>query len=237
MSDWSDIGNALRAEREALGSSLKDVSHRTRIPVQTLHELEENDYSSFPSRAYAKSFLAQYSEHLGVDADEWLDQFDTGNVLDNLDSYAYLKDGGERLGEELIPSKRRPDRAKRPAKKNKTVPAPAPAPKHSSGTLQHLVVFLVTAAFITGGVFGFMRLSEKLDGLATETPADGTNAEPSTIGPTPSIIPSRPTRPKRSKNLNGPAPAVAEVVPENGDDIAPQLIIDTPPPRAVIVEE
>ena len=90
MSDWSDIGNALRAEREALGSSLKDVSHRTRIPVQTLHELEENDYSSFPSRAYAKSFLAQYSQHLGVDADEWLDQFDTGNVLDNLDSYAYL---------------------------------------------------------------------------------------------------------------------------------------------------
>lgn len=237
MSDWSDIGAQLRATRDGIGWSLQDVAHRTRIPVQTLHELEENNYSSFPSPAYAKSFLAQYSEHLGIDANEWLDVFETGNVLSNLDSYDYLKEHEEVFGGEE-------EKPKRKAKKEA-------ARSSSAHSLQPLVVFLVTASLVTGAVFGVLHLNKKLAEASNES-AEETVAEEDTLAPLSSFPDSRPALPKRkavppagfeaslvmateqpvklgTENLDAPGP-------DTTDTPAPDVITATPP-RAVIVEE
>jgi transcriptional regulator with XRE-family HTH domain len=235
MSDWSDIGAQLRATRERMGVSLPDISHRTRIPVHTLHELEENNYSSFPSPAYAKSFLAQYSEHLGVDANEWLDVFDTGNVLADLDSYDYLKHHEEVIGKERG--------AHREAE------APAPAALSVANSIQPLVVFLVTASVVTGTVFGVLylnsTLAERGEGPAAESvePDDG-------LRPISSFPDSRPARPKRE-----PLPAgfenslvmASEQPGQIGGDGSDQSagdgtgsaaeVIGAAPPRAIIIEE
>lgn len=240
MSEWSDIGEALRGERETLGWSLRDVAHRTRIPIQTLHGLEENDYSNFPSPTYAKSFLSQYSEHLGIDVSEWLDAFDTGNVFSNLDSYDYLKDHDEHLGEEVIPA-RKVKKAVVPAH----APAPAPAPA-SSFSLQPLVVFLISAILITGGAFGFLHLSNRL--AETVGPEDRPAAgDTPALAPAPSVVPSRPAPPQHPAPGRNPAPAVADsgsndsplgIRSAGGDpNPSPEILLSAPPPRAVIVEE
>ncbi|MDA0766498.1 MAG: helix-turn-helix transcriptional regulator [Verrucomicrobia bacterium] len=243
MSDWSDIGAELRKERESRGWTLRDVAHRTRIPAHTIEELENNDYRNFPSSTYAKSFLAQYSEHLEVDAIDWLEAFETGNALSNLDSYDYLKEHEEHLGEEVLPLKT----SARPQAKAKAAPAPSPEYSGASNALQPLVVFVITATLLTAGAFGYLRLSEK---IGKEESADDTIVTTPAYVEAPNIVHSRPapTKPIAAQAATPPAVATAVVVDERsltptGGVAAPvkndgtPITFDAPPPRAVIVEE
>jgi len=68
MSD--SIGNKLKNARLGAEQSVSDVAHVTRITETQIVGLESDDYSVFPSLAYARSFLGLYSNHLGVDASE-----------------------------------------------------------------------------------------------------------------------------------------------------------------------
>jgi cytoskeleton protein RodZ len=67
------IGERLRTARVRAALSMEDITFRTRIPKSVLRALEAGDFGFFSSPTYAKSFLAQYSELLGVDARLWLD--------------------------------------------------------------------------------------------------------------------------------------------------------------------
>ena len=243
MSDWSDIGAELRRERESRGWSLRDVTHRTRIPTQTIEQLEANDYRKFPSPAYAKSFLAQYSKYLGVDADDWLEAFQTDTALSNLDSYDYLKDHDEHLGAAVVPLKSRIPKRSRPRKKA----APISAPSHSGSAtaLQPLVVFAITAILLTGGAFGYLHLSKKIAAQVPDKPA----AEAPGFVDAPSMVHSRPAPTKPISNATGTPPTIASTGSTNSGRISPigvatpvqpggsPIVFDTPPPRAVIIEE
>lgn len=61
------IGNHLRKTREGRGLSVDDVAHRARIPAKVVRRLEADDYSRFPSTAYARSYLRKYGDHLGIE--------------------------------------------------------------------------------------------------------------------------------------------------------------------------
>tara|TARA_R110002096_G_scaffold316010_12_gene510399 strand:- start:29344 stop:30108 length:765 start_codon:yes stop_codon:yes gene_type:complete len=67
------IGKQLKQARLKRGLSVEDIAHETRIQESMLRNLEEDDYSQFPSPTYARSFLSIYSENLGVDASEVID--------------------------------------------------------------------------------------------------------------------------------------------------------------------
>lgn len=262
MSDWTDIGALLRKARNNRRWSLQDVAHLTRIPIRTLHDLEENDYSGFPSPAYAKSFLAQYSEYVGVDAVEWLDAFEVGNVLDNLDSYGYLKDHDEHLGEEPseVPVKQQAVKSiKKPARPSSRRAVPAA----NTAVLQPLVVFAVTATMITGAVFGFLRVS---DNLADQNSAaiEESDSKLPKLQPLSGIPDSRPAPPefanaaravpasmvveRKDQGVVEPLVAVADpganlsslsrgVITAPATVVPTDLVMDGPPPRAVIVDE
>ena len=62
------IGQQLRAKREQMNLTLRDVAQRTRIPANTLRCLEEADYTSVGGITYACSGLRSYSRCLGMDA-------------------------------------------------------------------------------------------------------------------------------------------------------------------------
>ena len=231
MTNRSDIGNTLRSARESKGFSIHDISHYTRIPVKALHELEEGDYSSFPSPSYAKGFLAQYAEHLELDATDWLDDFEIEQEPLDLTNYEFLNDQEEELTP--MPSH----------------PAPQPSPreyrgrsKMSAAALQPLAVFIVSAMFLSAGVYGFIKLNDRFDTVAEEKaiPAE----QPSLTFPE---IPANDLRAQQAKKksvpaspplaAHTPAPSETSFSPAISEPISQQLSIDTAPPRAVIVEE
>lgn len=74
--DDEHIGKRLTRAREATGLSVDDVVFRTKLPRSVVLALEAEDFSVFASPLYAKSFLAQYSGFLDVDARAWLDALD-----------------------------------------------------------------------------------------------------------------------------------------------------------------
>jgi cytoskeletal protein RodZ len=62
------IGEALRQEREKQGLALDEVHEATRITAQNLTALEEDRFDSFPNKVYARAFLRDYANFLGMDS-------------------------------------------------------------------------------------------------------------------------------------------------------------------------
>lgn len=61
------IGQELGGTRRDKGLTVEDVAHETRIHPTMIRSIEEDDFSMFASVAYAKSFIRNYSEYLGLD--------------------------------------------------------------------------------------------------------------------------------------------------------------------------
>lgn len=60
-------GDRLRIAREAVGSSLADVSARTRVPLRQLEALEAGRYADLRSPTYAVGFAKAYARAVGAD--------------------------------------------------------------------------------------------------------------------------------------------------------------------------
>lgn len=170
MREWTDIGEQLRKSRESKGLDLKDVAHTTRIPLATLTALEESDYSIFPSPTYARSFLSQYSEYLNVDAHEWIDAFETGDVLSNVNDHGYLQSHNEHIGDH----RHNPKPARRRGR-NASQHDDSLSEKNSGGRpsiLQTLTVFFVATLVISGGIYGYKNYEPMLKGAHNEEMAN-----------------------------------------------------------------
>ncbi len=89
MDEFSDqIGGRLQEARERADLTVDDVQFRTRIPKSVIEALEAGNFSVFASPTYAKSFLAQYSDFLQVEAGPWLDALQPASFIsgDNVTS-------------------------------------------------------------------------------------------------------------------------------------------------------
>ncbi|MFQ5649905.1 MAG: helix-turn-helix domain-containing protein [bacterium] len=64
-----DIGKKLRETRKQLQKSLEEVHDETRVSIEHLRLLEENNFTFLPE-TYVKSFLKTYAESLGLDSNE-----------------------------------------------------------------------------------------------------------------------------------------------------------------------
>jgi hypothetical protein len=61
------VGETLREARTRRGLGLEDVARRTRIPARLLQALEEERFDQLPGAFYARSYLRQYADCLGLD--------------------------------------------------------------------------------------------------------------------------------------------------------------------------
>ena len=68
------IGQRLKAAREDQRLTLDKVFESTRIRVQYLHALEEDDLSVMPSPVQARGYLRNYAEFLGLDVEKVLEE-------------------------------------------------------------------------------------------------------------------------------------------------------------------
>ena len=85
------LGRKFQEARKARGLSLDEAARLTKIRQSRLAEIEADDFSNFPSLAYAKGFLQIYGKFLEVDVSPYLDTFETSGHI-TVDGYSYLQD-------------------------------------------------------------------------------------------------------------------------------------------------
>jgi cytoskeleton protein RodZ len=85
------LGKKFQEARRARNLTLDEAARMTKIRPTRLAEIEADDFSQFPSLAYAKGFLLIYGKFLDVDVTPYLDAFeDSGRVT--VDGYSYLQE-------------------------------------------------------------------------------------------------------------------------------------------------
>lgn len=71
-----EIGEQLRAAREARGISLKEVKEATKIAPRYLEALEAGNFDVLPGDPYNKAFIRSYARAIDWDATALLDRYD-----------------------------------------------------------------------------------------------------------------------------------------------------------------
>jgi transcriptional regulator with XRE-family HTH domain len=69
------LGKYLRSAREERGIELREAAQQTRISLQYLKALEEEDFSKLPGAVFVKGFLKNYSKFLKLDEAEVMNKF------------------------------------------------------------------------------------------------------------------------------------------------------------------
>ena len=62
------VGSILKEERIKKGLTFEQAEQATKIRLNFLQAIEADDYSGLPSLSYAKGFVKNYSEYLGLDS-------------------------------------------------------------------------------------------------------------------------------------------------------------------------
>ncbi len=70
-----EIGKALREAREARHLSLEEAEDKLKIRSRYLKALEEENFDILPERVYARGFLKTYTQFLGLDTENILQEF------------------------------------------------------------------------------------------------------------------------------------------------------------------
>ncbi len=116
------LGKKFQDARIARGLTLDEAARLTKIRPSRLAEIEADDFSQFPSLAYAKGFLLIYGKFLDVDVTPYLDAFETSQQV-TVDGYSYLQDQPAPKPRRVRPT--RPSAAVRaPRTRNRSSPFP-----------------------------------------------------------------------------------------------------------------
>lgn len=117
------LGKKFQEARVARKLTLDEAARMTKIRPQRLAEIEADDFSQFPSLAYAKGFLLIYGKFLDVDVTPYLDAFEDPDSV-TVDGYSYLQET-ERAKPVSAPAvRRRPAAPRRTGGGNRVSPMP-----------------------------------------------------------------------------------------------------------------
>jgi cytoskeleton protein RodZ len=159
------LGRKFQEARKARNLSLEEAARLTKIRQSRLAEIEADDFSNFPSLAYAKGFLQIYGKFLDVDVSPYLDAFETSGHL-TVDGYSYLQDAP-------VPKAPRTQVTRR-----------------NENARPSLVPFLFGLAILVAG-FWFLRFISNLQRIAPR-PAEATaSVTPSPTAPVSRIVAPR----------------------------------------------
>jgi transcriptional regulator with XRE-family HTH domain len=69
------FGPVLRAARERKGVTLTQLASETKLSAELWEALEDNNLARWPKRVFARSYVRDYAERVGLDADEVVNEF------------------------------------------------------------------------------------------------------------------------------------------------------------------
>ena len=73
-------GSILKRCREYRGASIEEAAEATKIAVQHIRALEENDFSEFANPTYLKGFLRIYAGYLGLNPDDMIRLYERPHI-------------------------------------------------------------------------------------------------------------------------------------------------------------
>jgi cytoskeletal protein RodZ len=222
----NSVGKKLQQARFAKQLSIEEASRVTRIRPDKLLDLEEDNYSNFPSMSYAKGFLLLYARYLGIDVRDYAETLHSPNPVSS-DDYEYLNAASEA-----------------------PPPPPTRRPYHFAPKREHTILPVLVFAFLTGAVVlgiylvvTYQRLgnlediAEKKD-FSSPATSPAITVLPATAVATPppvqavTVLPG--TRVLQAIPVTTPPPTVAVASPTPVPIVAPPAAA-TPPPTAEAV--
>jgi len=232
------LGKKFQEARLARGLTLDEAARLTKIRPSRLAEIEADDFSQFPSLAYAKGFLQIYGKFLDVDVTPYLDAFETSSQQMTVDGYAYLQD--------------------QPAPKPRRIRARPRAPvvrRQRSGDRSSPLPLLIAVGVIALG-FILMRLIMNIQRIAPHQMVGvpqpiASQAPPAQAQPTQAPVAQAPPKqapaasiaplaPAPSRAPSRPPAAVVEAQPKKAPPVAsaPPSIAPapSPPPQTAVAE-
>jgi len=171
------LGKKFQEARLARKLTLDEAARMTKIRPQRLAEIEADDFSQFPSLAYAKGFLLIYGKFLDVDVTPYLDAFEDSESV-TVDGYSYLQEN-ERAKPVSAPVVRRRSRPAATGGSNRVSPMPLVV-----GIVVLVVGFLGMKFFLN-----VQRLAPGKGGSSAQTSATATPAV-ATGGSSPAAAPN-----------------------------------------------
>ncbi len=203
------LGKQFQTARESRGLSLDEAARLTKIRQSRLTEIEADDFSNFPSLAYAKGFLQIYGKFLNIDVSPYLDAFETSEHI-TVDGYSYLQDN--------------------PAPRPTRTAVVRDEPHRTS--LLPLVIGLVV---LFAGIW-FIKLMLNVQRITPrQTEAAATPTPAATVA---AVVPARARPVESTPGPRLAATAAATIVPTRTPVIVPSatvakaIALDTPPPAS-----
>jgi cytoskeleton protein RodZ len=210
------LGKKFQEARLARKLTLDEAARMTKIRPQRLAEIEADDFSQFPSLAYAKGFLLIYGKFLDVDVTPYLDAFEDPESV-TVDGYSYLQENERAKPVSAPVVRRRPAATGRAGSSNRVSPMPLIV-----GIVVLVLGFLGMKFFLNVQRLAPGKGSSSAQTSATGTPAVATGgsspaAAPNlgaaaTSAPAASPVPALgPPETRKALSANSTAPAAPEV--------------------------
>jgi cytoskeletal protein RodZ len=210
------LGKKFQEARLARGLTLDEAARLTKIRPSRLAEIEAEDFSQFPSLAYAKGFLLIYGKFLDIDVTPYLEAFE-GSENVTVDGYSYLQ--------ETVPPK----------------PSRPPIVRRTSSERRSAMPLVIGAVVLIVGFF-LMKLILNIQRIAPHRPPSTAQAQPPQTpaartqvaaspgsAPATAISPAPAPRAESSPSKVAAVPSVAPTPPTR-----PAAPITTPPAAASI---
>ncbi|HEX4085985.1 MAG TPA: helix-turn-helix domain-containing protein [Chthoniobacteraceae bacterium] len=182
------VGKRLQQARIAKQLSVEEAARVTRIRPDKLIDLEEDNYSNFPSMSYAKGFLLLYARFLGVDVRDFAESLHTPNPV-STDDYEYLN-----------------------AAADAPPPPPTRRPYHFRPQRQHSILPIIVFCVLAGAVALGVYLVVTVQRLGPLDQISDKNASPSATPAISTLPPARPAAsamPVSTPALRGTPPVIA----------------------------
>lgn len=75
MRQLNEIGEKLKEARKSKGYTLDDLQQMTKIQKRYLIAIEEGNYDVMPGKFYARAFIKQYADTVGLNGDQLLEEY------------------------------------------------------------------------------------------------------------------------------------------------------------------
>ncbi|OLO40957.1 hypothetical protein BTR23_05645 [Alkalihalophilus pseudofirmus] len=165
----SELGQRLREAREQKEIKLEDLQKTTKIQKRYLLAIEQGNFDALPGKFYARAFVKNYAEAVGLDADQILQEF--ASELPNPH-----KDGSELPSRRTVRAKNAPTTTKKKSKGYSIFPA----------LVAGVIIILVFAGIWFAAQ---MNSNDGAEGVVPEEQEDAFEGEISDEIPTGEVIP------------------------------------------------